>query len=101
MGVFRVVFVSPLFDHHTRFGHAQEQFLVEAFIAQAIVKGLYMSILPRAPWFNVYDVDLLALQFSSDLVGYKLRSVVRADALGFAVVLYGFVQDLHHVGTFQ
>jgi hypothetical protein len=60
-----------------------------------------VAILPRASRVNVYDVDLLALQFSFDLVGYKLRSVVRADALGFAVVLYGFVQDLHHIGAFQ
>ena len=77
----RVISLSPLFDHHTRFGHAQEQFLVEALIAQAIMKGFDMSILPRASLINVYDVDLLPLQFSFDLVGYKLRSVVRADAL--------------------
>ncbi len=72
----RVISLSPLFYHHTRFGHAQEQFLVEAFIAQAIVKGFDMSILPRASRVNVYDVDLLALKFSFDFVGYKLRSVV-------------------------
>ena len=76
MGVFRVIFVSPLFDHHTRFGHAQEQFLVEAFIAQAIMKGFDMSILPRASWINVYDENFLSLQFFFDFLGYKLRSIV-------------------------
>ncbi len=65
------------------------------------MKGFYMSILPRASWINVCDGNFLSLQFFFDLVGYKLRSVVRADALRFAVLSYGIVQYLYHIGTFQ
>ncbi len=87
MGMFFVVSVSPLFDHDACSGHAQEQFLIQTLVAQAVMQGLYVAILPRASRINVFDGDLLLLQFFFDFIGYKFRSVIRADALRFAVFL--------------
>ena len=43
-----VVEAPPLLDHHTRFGHAQEDLLAEALVAQPVVEALDVAALPRA-----------------------------------------------------
>ena len=77
MGVFCVISASPLFDHDAGFSHAEEQFLIEAFITQAIMKGLDVAILPRAARINVYDGDLLSLEFFFNAVFSRSSSLSR------------------------
>jgi hypothetical protein len=66
-----------------------EEFAVEPFIAQLVMKALNMSVLPRAPGLDVKCLDLLGLQPVLDAGGDKLRPLVAAQVLGHSIAGYG------------
>jgi hypothetical protein len=70
-----------------------EEFAVQAFIAQFVMKALNMPVLPRAPRLDVERFDFLGLQPVLDAIGDKLRPVVAAQMFGQAIAGYGC---LHH-----
>ena len=57
-----IVFDAPALQDNARFAQIAEEFAVQAFIAQLVVKALNMPILPWTPGFDVKRLDLLSLQ---------------------------------------
>jgi hypothetical protein len=66
-----------------------EEFTVQAFIAQFVVKALNMPILPRASRRDVECLDFLDLQPVLDAGGDEFRPVVAAQVFGHAIAGYG------------
>ncbi|MGA9580291.1 MAG: hypothetical protein WBV90_21950 [Terrimicrobiaceae bacterium] len=54
-----VIFDAPAFQDNARFVQIAEEFAVEAFIAQLVMKALNVSVLPRASGLDVKRLDLL------------------------------------------
>ena len=66
-----------------------EEFAVQAFIAQLVVKALNTPVLPRASGLDVKGLDLLGLQPVLHAGGDKLGPVVAAQVLGHSITRYG------------
>jgi hypothetical protein len=83
-----IVFDPPALQDNARFVQIAEEFSVQAFIAQLVVKALNMPILPRAPGLDVKRFDLLALQRVVHVRGDKLMHIVAAQVLGCSITGY-------------
>src|SRR4029077_5787221 len=57
-----IVLDTPAFQNNARLTQIAEEFSVQAFIAQLVVKAFNMPVFPRAPGFDVKGLDLLGLQ---------------------------------------
>ena len=80
-----IVFDTPALQDNARFAQIAEEFAVEAFIAQLVVKALNMPVLPRAPGLDVKRLYLLGLQPVLHAGGDKLGPVVAAQVLGHSI----------------
>ena len=67
-----IVFDAPALQDNARFAQIAEEFAVQAFIAQLVMKAFNMSVLPRAPGLDIKRLDLLGLQPVLDTGGDKL-----------------------------
>jgi hypothetical protein len=59
MGPYIVVLPSPVFDHNWRLGQSPKLLSVKAFLSEASVEALHVSVLPRASRFYVECLDPL------------------------------------------
>jgi hypothetical protein len=77
-----IVFETPALQDNACFAQVAEEFAVQAFIAQLIVKALNTAVLPGACWLDIERLDFLSLQPVLHAVGNKLGSVVAAQMFG-------------------
>ena len=82
-----IIFEAPA-SRITRFVQIAEEFAVEAFIAQLVMKALKVGVLPRASGLDVKRLNLLDLQPVLHAGGDKLGPVV-AQLLGHSIADYG------------
>jgi hypothetical protein len=54
-----VVLPSPVFDYNSRLGQSPKLLSVKAFLSEASVEALHISVLPRASWLYIERLDLL------------------------------------------
>ena len=84
-----IVFDTPVSKDNARFMQIAEEFAVQAFIAQLIVKALNMPVFSRAPRLDVQRLDLLGFQPVLHAGGDKLRPIVAAQVLGHSIASDG------------
>ena len=84
-----IVFETLALQDNACFAQVAEEFAVQAFIAQLIVKALNRPVLPRAPWLDIERLDSLRLQPVLHAVGNKLGAVIAAQMLGHSITGYG------------
>lgn len=66
-------------------GHAVEDFLVQAFVAQAAVEGPDLAVLQRLSGVDVMPFDTVLVGPLQDHLAGELGSVVTDDAARFAL----------------
>ena len=74
-----VVIVAPEGQRSAGVGQAVEDFLVEAFVAQAAVVGLDVTILLRLAGIDVMPLDLVVVCPFQDRFADELRSVTPSE----------------------
>ena len=79
-----------LFQDNASLVQIAEEFAVQAFIAQLVMKALDMPVFPRAPRLDVERLDLLRLQPVLHAGGDKLRAIVAAQVFGHSIAGYGY-----------
>jgi len=57
-----IIFDTPAFQDNGRLVKIAEEFAVQAFIAQLVVKAFNVPVFPGAPWLDVERLDRLGLQ---------------------------------------
>ncbi len=57
MPPFFAVVAAVVLDEHTGFGNAEHDFSIEAFVAQAAIKALDVTVLPGTARFDVEGLD--------------------------------------------
>ena len=75
-----VVEVQVFVQGSLEFSSAREGFPVQEFVSEFVVEALDVSVLPRLSWFDKGRIDSFGKGERP-----KLGTIVRNDALGFAV----------------
>ena len=92
---YRIVVLSPAFDEHLvrraidsldrlliRLTlQCVEDFSVQKLVAELSVKGLVVSVLPRAAWFDEQRLHADPAEPGSDDFGRELRAVIGTDVI--------------------
>lgn len=82
-----VVLPSPVFDYHSSLGQSPELLSIEAFLSEARIEALHVSVLPRASRLDVERLDSLLGQPVEQPALDELRTVVAADMFGRSMAL--------------
>ena len=88
MGAYVVVLPSLVFDYHSSLGQSPKLLAVEAFLSEASVEALDVSVLLRASRLDVERLDPLLGKPAAQPVLDELRTIVAADVLGRSMALY-------------
>jgi len=71
-----VVILTPRFNLSSRILQAEEDMLIEAFIAKLAVKALYVCILRWFPWLDKVQLYPLSIGPGTHSLADKFRTVV-------------------------
>src|SRR5258708_29294551 len=80
-----IILHSPGFDKDSGFQQRAKDFPVQTFIAQLVMEALDEWLLPRCPWLDVEDFDIVIGHPISDSISDELRDVVAAQMFGHSV----------------
>ena len=64
-----------------------EPVAIQDFVAQGAVETLFISVLPRRAWINMYGFDANPLEPRTKQLRYKLWLVVRVDKFRFSIFI--------------
>jgi len=76
VGAFCVVVFPPLFDQNLSFSKAVEDFAVEHLVSEPAIEAFTVTVLPRAPRFDVSCLGANGVDPVSDSLGDKFRPVI-------------------------
>ena len=94
-----VVVAPPGNDHGTGVGRVGEHLFVQAFVPEAAVEVLDVSVLHWPSWFDQQVLDPVALRPTHECATGEFRSVVRPDGLRIAAEVGSLIEDSGHVGS--
>ena len=94
VGVDMVVAKPPALDERAGFGQTEKDLRIEAFVAEAVVKGLDIGVLPGAAGVDIDGADFCLGEPLLNGSGNELASVVAADILGRTVA---HEENLEHI----
>ena len=86
MRPYRVVVLSPTFDKHLCLRQCVEDFSIQKLVAELVVNGLVVSVLPGAARFDEQGSDPDPSELGPDGFGRELRAVVGVG-IGVGLVL--------------
>lgn len=82
MGPSLIITASPLFDHYSRFSQASKYLSIQTFLPKRAVETFATAILPRLPWLNIGQLDMLFFQLFPQARRNQLAAIVTADCSG-------------------
>ena len=92
-----VVEAPPAFHYDAGFGEGVEDLAFKKLVAEAVVKALDVSILPRVPWLDVGSLCADGGDPVLNRLRNELGAVVRPDVLGHAPEDEEVGQDVYDV----
>ncbi len=97
MRAYLIVVSAPALNDDLGFFERVEDLTVEQLISQASIEAFHITVLPRAPWFDVGGRSTDCADLVAHRLGYKLRAVVGADVGWHATQNELIGQNVDHV----
>lgn len=91
-----VVVGSPAVDDRPSLSQGCEQLTRQAFVAEAAVEALHVTVLPEAAWLDIRGSDIDLRQKAAEAPADELRTVVGAKVLGLTADGEQVHQGLDH-----
>ena len=97
MRPYRVVVLSPAVDERLRLLQCAEDFSAQKLVAELSAKGLVVSVLPGAAWFDEQRLHADPAEPGSDDFGRELRAVIGTDVIRRSSIREQIGQEMENV----